>query len=308
MASLRKTWGTMRIAALPLTRAAQPLAHPSQRIITYYSFKTVPPSTPPKPERAVHDPPPPLLARWLPEEGVVKWAAYKVDSTWSGWGMAERGSWRLRVFEFGERFLDKMDFEESMLKAIDMSIAPPAKVPDGLTGQEKADAEAEWSKLRVPLLFPPAVSSGSSALEDLRHLLEKRIPLHKKGFYTYLVIAPLTTPFMIIPIIPNLPFFFCAWRSWSHYQALRAARRIDALLQGGKIVPEAHAALDAVYTDADADAKQQTVAPDAPQAQTVIVTPASLGHAMRVLDMKPNEVTDVLRAYEQAGNRVRLPR
>ncbi|KAJ7486095.1 mitochondrial K+-H+ exchange-related-domain-containing protein [Mycena galericulata] len=287
----------MRIVALPLTRAPPP-----QRVITYYSFKIVPPPAPPPSK----DPP---MPGWLPQEGVVKWATLKVDSTWAGWGKAEAGTWRFRVFEFGERFLDRLDFEEAALKRIDIKSAPPAKIPDDLTGEERQEAEAAWAKLKIPLFYPPSVSSGPAALSDLRALLQKRIPQHNRGFYTYLFIAPLTAPFMIVPVIPNLPFFFCAWRAWSHYQALRAARHVDALLQTGKIVPEANAALDAVYAvDADTEAS-----PDAKESkdgstdrkQTLIVTRDSLGNAMRALDMKPDEAKDVLRAYEQAMNRVR---
>ncbi|KAF7364993.1 p-loop containing nucleoside triphosphate hydrolase protein [Mycena venus] len=296
MASLRKTWGTMRIVALPLTRAPPP-----QRIITYYSFKVVPPPAPPPPKES-------QSSSWLPKEGVVKWAAYKVDSTWSGWGKAETGSWRLRVFEFGERFLDKLDFEEGALKRIDVKQAPPTNVPADLTGAEREEAEAAWAKLEVPLFYPPSVLSGPSALSELRAFLQKRIPQHNKGFWTYLLISPLTAPFMIIPIIPNLPFFFCAWRAWSHYQALRAARHINGLLENGKIVPAADTTLDAVYADVAADSKEAPpadVEKDSTSKPTMIVTRDSLGHAMRALEMKPDEAKDVLRACEQAANRIR---
>lgn len=308
MASLR-TWGTMRIVALPLTRAPPP-----QRIITYYSFKIVPPPAPAPPK----DPQPP---GWLPKEGVVKWASYKLDTMWTGWGEAKTG-WRLRVFEFGERFLDRLDFEESALKRIDVKQAPPTNVPKDLTGVEREEAEAAWAKLEVPLLYPPSVSSAPSALSDLRALLQKRIPQHNKGFWTYLIIAPLTAPFMIVPVIPNLPFFFCAWRAWSHYQALRGARHVNALLENGKIVATPDTTLDAVYADAAADSKEAKAPPPSAEAatnaansengpspdtskSTLIVTRDSLGYAMRALEMKPDEAKDVLRAYEQAMNRIR---
>ncbi len=75
-------------------------------------------------------------------------------------------------------------------------------------------------------------------------------------------------------IIPNFPFFFCAWRVWSHYRctslsnscfasrwvlastaqlmtndstAYKSSEYLDALLQHGAIHPEPNPALDAVY-------------------------------------------------------------
>jgi hypothetical protein len=109
---------------------------------------------------------------------VVKWASYKLDTTWTGWGKAETGSWKastpsgssfwsstvtcahfgtlilifafqLRVFEFGERFLDRLDFEEGALKRIDVKLAPPTNLPSDLTGAEREEAEAAWAKLEV---------------------------------------------------------------------------------------------------------------------------------------------------------------
>ncbi|KAF8171935.1 mitochondrial K+-H+ exchange-related-domain-containing protein [Mycena galopus ATCC 62051] len=293
MASLQRTWGTMRIVALPLTRAAPP-----QRVIAYYSFRVFPPPTPPSHK----DSQPP---GWLPKEGVVKWASYKLDTMWSGWGNAKTGTWRFRVFEFGERFLDRLDFEEGALKRIDVKNAPPASVPKDLTGVELEEAEAAWAKLQVPLVYPPSISSGPSALSDLRNILQTRIPQHNRGFWTFLLIAPLTAPFMIVPIIPNLPFFFCAWRAWSHYQALRGARHVDALLQNGKIIPTPDTTLDAVYAEAAADSKEADTPANSKNTGRMIVTRGSLQHAMRALEMKPDEAKDVLRAYEQAMNRIR---
>ncbi|KAJ6508482.1 mitochondrial K+-H+ exchange-related-domain-containing protein [Mycena sanguinolenta] len=292
----------MRIVALPLTRA-----HSPQRIITYYSFRIVPaPIVQPPPK----DSQPP---GWLPKEGVVKWASYKLDTMWSGWGKAKTGSWRLRVFEFGERFLDRLDFEEGALKRIDVKNAPPAHLPKDLTGLELEEAEAAWAMIEVPLIYPPSVSSAPSAISDLRAFLQKRIPQHNKGFWTFLLIAPLTAPFMIVPVIPNLPFFFCAWRAWSHYQALRGARHVDALLQHGKIKPIADPMLDAVYSEATlVSQEEEKSSADTANSEktaagkpTLIVTRDSLQHAMCALEMKPDEAKDVLRAYEQAMNRIR---
>jgi hypothetical protein len=99
--------------------------------------------------------------------------------------------------------------------------------------------------------------------------------------------------------------------------ALRGARHVDGLLKSGKIVPMADATLDAVYADVAAEKADKPPA-DAPVGDastergsnpepkpTLIVTRDSLGNAMRALEMKPDEAKDVLRAYEQAMNRIR---
>jgi hypothetical protein len=77
----------------------------------------------------------------MPEEGLGKWASHKANQTWTGFGMEPDGtlkvqllrcgilqshaSWQKRAFQLGERLMDRLDFEESNLKTIDLSIAPP---------------------------------------------------------------------------------------------------------------------------------------------------------------------------------------
>ncbi|KAJ7713847.1 mitochondrial K+-H+ exchange-related-domain-containing protein [Mycena olivaceomarginata] len=244
--------------------------------------------------------PPGWLAQKLPKEGVINWASYKVDTMWSGWGKSETGSWRVRTGCSGERFLDKLDFEEGALKRIDVKHAPPTSVPQDLAGAEREEAEAAWAKLEVPLVYPPSVSSAPEALSELRKLLQQRIPLHQKGFWIYLLVAPLTRAIHDRPGDPEFAVLFCAWRAWSHYQALRGARHVDALCR----TPDT--TLDAVYADATIDLKEAAAPADTADAvnsekgsstskPTLIVT------LMRALEMKPDEAKDVLRAYEQ-GN------
>ena len=70
---------------------------------------------------------------------------------------------------------------------------------------------------------------------------------------------------IFLAIIPNLPFFFCTWRSWSHYRgiyivrspstssytnfviAYRASQYLQSLLDHDIIVPETSEPLDEVY-------------------------------------------------------------
>ena len=48
-------------------------------------------------------------------------------------------------------------------------------------------------------------------------------------------------------VIPNFPFFFCVWRAWSHYRALKASNYLKSFLSRGAIVPQPSAELDAIY-------------------------------------------------------------
>lgn len=189
----------------------------------------------------------------------VKWASTKAADLWAGFGKAPEGSWKLKTYELGERIVDRIDFEELALKGVDPSLGPSITHAD-ITGQEanvvnSSEKQSPREVLRIPLIYPPSVYASPTCVNEashpsiihLRTLLTSREPRHRRGFWIWMVIAPLTAPFMLVPVIPNLPFFFCAWRSWSHYRAYRTSQYLSSLLDHGLIVPEPSPALDSLY-------------------------------------------------------------
>ena len=117
----------------------------------------------------------------------------------------------------------------------------------------------------------------------------------------WLAIAPLTAPIAIIrayhpafvnhlqltpararvALIPNFPFFFCVWRSWSHYRgtrphclpcalptlndahtvAYKASEYLEGFLRRGAIIPQSSPELDVIY--AKYAPRQSASSPDA---------------------------------------------
>ncbi|KIJ54413.1 hypothetical protein M422DRAFT_154133, partial [Sphaerobolus stellatus SS14] len=204
-------WSGMRIIAVPLTtRVVASFQAGTNTILplTYYHFHTPPPNPEDK-------------------KTLLKKAIDKVENLWAGFGKAPERNWKRRVFVYGARLIDRIDFEELSLKSLDPSFGPRI----GQLWTE--DPEKDASLVTIPLYYPPSVYSGDGGMSPLAHmtlLLDKRTPHHKKGFYKWLLISPLTAPFALIPIIPNLPFFYCAWRAWSHYQAWKASEYMQGLI------------------------------------------------------------------------------
>ncbi|KAF7332556.1 hypothetical protein MKEN_00138300 [Mycena kentingensis (nom. inval.)] len=260
----------IRIFALPLTRSAAASKLPRP---TFYAFRITPPPSKPK----LVAPNPGIFARWLPEEGLGKWASHKANETWIGWGQAPTGSMKQRAFQTGERLMNQLEFEETNLKSLDLSIAPPLKD----LRVEKGD--------EIPLFYTPTMLSGPQSLENLKALVDQRIPVHSRGMYTWIFFAILSAPLKLIPIIPNFPFYFCAWRTWSHLKARRAAQYLKSLIENNRIVPEPLHDLTAVYA-----------APGSDQ----LVNKEALARAVRALGMSIEEEKALFHAQEQV--RVRL--
>jgi len=239
-------------------------------------------------------------SRWLPEEGIAKFLQTKASATWAGFGKAEEGSWKLKVYQFGERVVDRIEFEELALKGLDPSLGPSLVHPS---------PEIEKGP-RIPLIYPPSLCSDSESLLHLKALVANRMPRHRKGFYLWMIIAPFTAPFMIVPVIPNLPFFFCVWRSWSHYKAYRATQYLQDLLDNGAIVPEGSEALDAILKEfSQSEPPSSTEEPLKSTStnngtQELVLRREAVPPIVNLFGLKKSADADLYRAIEQARLRI----
>jgi Mitochondrial K+-H+ exchange-related len=131
-------------------------------------------------------------------------------------------------------------------------------------------------------------------------------------------------------VIPNLPFFFCVWRSWSHYRgtttlhllvscpsyalfflAYKASDYLQSLLQRGAIVPHSDADLDDIYTslapsNALPDSKKQTISEDKKdEEQNVLLRRDAVPQILQLYGLPESAATDIYRAVSQANARLR---
>ncbi|KAF8625981.1 hypothetical protein AX17_006705 [Amanita inopinata Kibby_2008] len=241
-----------------------------------------------------------------------------------------------------------MDFEELALKSIDPSLGPRILSPNhrpttvarsagsGSSGSKNdktggtslsfpssltKEGRGESIGMTIPLIYPPSISTGPKTLSELRALVSYRMPKHRKGFYLWMIVAPLTAPFIIVPVIPNIPFFFCVWRSWSHYRAYKASQYLDTLLENGIIVPEESQSLDSVYasspaslpslkpeSETDDTGAQSRRTKDKEAQHTILLTREAVPAIIRLFSLKSSAEADLYRAVEQARLRVESAR
>ena len=132
----------LRIIALPLTSRTLPYPKAKSNRLVYYQFQITVPSSRLDQENETAS----TNTRkkgWIPEEGIVKWATNKAADMWAGFGK-EKSGWKVcfvvyklclgcsfydlffksRVYQAGERMMDRVEFEELSLKNIDLSISP----------------------------------------------------------------------------------------------------------------------------------------------------------------------------------------
>ncbi|GAA5854945.1 hypothetical protein JCM9279_003581 [Rhodotorula babjevae] len=210
----------------------------------------------------------------------------KAADLWAGLGKAD-GGWKKKTYTTGERLMDRIDHVEWALKAIDPALAPKllpalsAPSSSAATSSSSTDApvpaghgagapsstvsaaplhavattKGRQPRETVELLYPPSLLPDEKALlEALKAQLNHREPHHRGLMYRCLVLSPLTWPFAIIPIVPNLPLFYVLWRAWSHFRAWKATQYLGSLIGSPSLRLKASPELDDIYSSASSHA------------------------------------------------------
>lgn len=158
--------------------------------------------------------------------------------------------WKRRTFAAGEKLMDRIEYEEWALKAIDPVFGPSLKhaTPEQNQQQQQHQTPSQsTSRQTVSLLYPPTLITSASLLTSLSSLTARRTPHHRSRLVWCIIGMPLTIPFALIPIVPNLPFFYLVWRAYSHWKAYRASLYLSSLLELRKLVPTTSSILDEVF-------------------------------------------------------------
>ena len=86
----------------------------------------------------------------------------------------------------------------------------------------------------INLYFPLTDSwKSDSILKELRTFSEMGITNYKKRTMVYLSLIPFTLPIGLLPIVPNIPGFYLAYRSYCSYKAYIGAKHLKSLLDHG---------------------------------------------------------------------------
>ncbi|TYI78817.1 hypothetical protein E1A91_D06G240500v1 [Gossypium mustelinum] len=63
----------------------------------------------------------------------------------------------------------------------------------------------------------------------LRHIAMRGTVIHRKYFYGSVTLLPLTTALAVLPL-PNIPFFWVLFRTYSHWRALQGSEKLLELV------------------------------------------------------------------------------
>ncbi|KAK4226196.1 mitochondrial K+-H+ exchange-related-domain-containing protein [Podospora fimiseda] len=242
------------------------------------------------------------------KRSIPDWIQDKAARTWAEW---EKGGykWQKTVVYYGNRALRRIPYEEWGLKSI-----PPLSqrmMQVELKGDEKVD-----------VVYPQSLIPQGKIPKILETLATEREALHRKRLLGCFIGMPLTIPVGILPVIPNIPFFYLAYRAWSHWRAIKGGQHLTFLLKNNLITLRPSPIVDAVYARQKqplASTLEPTTLPDAellrneevpgpedpnPSGETMLLSQANGIKMTQALDLPQLEV-ELERAIWQVENAIK---
>lgn len=163
------------------------------------------------------------------------WLQAKAARTWSGWEKKDKG-WQKSVVGYGNQILRRIPYEEWGLKSV-----PPLS-------QRRRQGELKGSE-KIEVVYPKSLLAMDKVPKILETLATEREALHKRRLIWCFVGMPITAPIALLPVIPNLPFFYLVYRAWSHWKALSGGKHIQFLVNNNLLALTPSPVVDQVYAE-----------------------------------------------------------
>ncbi|WVZ24919.1 hypothetical protein V8G54_003463, partial [Vigna mungo] len=137
-------------------------------------------------------------------ELLVDFIANKMNNAWTGLEKAQEGSLKKKTHGLGLWLLSRVPPSEMFLKSISKEI----------TG--------------VEVIYPSSLNA-QLVRRRLRHIALRGSIIHRKYLYGSVSLIPLTAALCILPL-PNVPFFWVLFRTYSHWRALQGSEKLIELV------------------------------------------------------------------------------
>ncbi|KAI3463183.1 hypothetical protein Pfo_019846 [Paulownia fortunei] len=133
-------------------------------------------------------------------ELVVDFVANKMNGAWTNLEKAPQGTLKNKIHGLGLKLLSRVKPSEIFFKSIPKEIN------------------------RVDIIYPSSLNPRL-VRRRLRHIAFRGSVIHKKYLYGSAILLPLTSVFMVLPL-PNIPFFWILFRTYSHWRASQGSEKL----------------------------------------------------------------------------------
>ncbi|KAJ5361421.1 hypothetical protein N7541_002265 [Penicillium brevicompactum] len=226
----------------------------------------------------------------------------KAAETWAKWEEADKG-WKMHLVRWGNRVQQRIPYEEWGLKSI-----------PSLEAQKRINKDHGTNKIDV--LFPGNAMRLERISPVLRKIATERQELHKKRMMWSFIAAPFTAPLGLIPVVPNIPFFYLAYRGWSHWRALNGSKHLEFIVDKNLLNPISLPELEDLYAkrasraleDTNNDTPYSEVADDIEQSEDKVLLKMSDAKRLAKILEAPDLALEAERAIIQVSEQLEAAR
>ncbi|XP_038896482.1 uncharacterized protein LOC120084733 isoform X1 [Benincasa hispida] len=137
-------------------------------------------------------------------EIVTDFISFKMNKAWTALEKAPHGSFKNKLHGIGLKLLSRVKPSEIFLKSITKDVTS------------------------VEITYPSSLNPRL-VRRRLRHIALRGAAIHRKYFYGSVSMLPLTSAFTVLPL-PNIPFFWVLFRTYSHWRALQGSEKLLQLV------------------------------------------------------------------------------
>ncbi|XP_020238370.1 uncharacterized protein C23H3.12c [Cajanus cajan] len=137
-------------------------------------------------------------------ELLVDYIANKMNVAWVGLERAPDKSLKKKIHGLGLWLLSRVKPSEIFLKSISKEITS------------------------VEVIYPSSLNA-QLVRRRVRHIAMRGTVIHRKYFYGSVSLIPLTSALSVLPL-PNVPFFWVLFRTYSHWRALQGSEKLFQLV------------------------------------------------------------------------------
>lgn len=162
---------------------------------------------------------------------IIKKSEIKLNKLWNNFKNS-KNSININIMKIINKFLNNIPWEENVLKSFsDLKLSI-----DINNNKINNNSNNSINSNKILNLYYPSELTNQYLLKSQ---LIKNSNLGKNYHLKYLIISilslPLTIPFMLIPILPNIPGFYLLYRSYCHYKAYKGSKILNNLLKNDKL-------------------------------------------------------------------------
>lgn len=160
----------------------------------------------------------------------------KFTQLWNNFAGSE-ASFNRKVVALINRFLSNIPWLETCLLSIPSQRFITRKLNEDTQyvthDQILAENIQSDALQKFDFYYPARLTNPELIIQNFKPEFQSQHETHKKGILKDLLLLPLTIPFAIVPLIPNIPGFYLLYRIYCHIKVIASLKYLIILLKDG---------------------------------------------------------------------------